>query len=175
MVYILLFVLVLVLISFIFWLANATVLSPDAPLVAVSKEILPRICDTLELQPGLTVYDLGCGDGRFLTYAAKAYPQTKFIGIDSNFMAFFLAKLNTRKLNNVEVIRGNFFDRNFSSADRIYAYLFPKVMPKLIAKLEQELKPGSKLVSCNFYDLNKQPESILDLGRKHQKLYIYRF
>lgn len=161
--------------SLVFWLANATVLSPDAPLVTVSKKILPEICNALELQPGMTVYDLGCGEGSLLAYAASAYPQTKFIGIDSNFVAFFLAKFNTRKLSNVQIIRGNFFDRNLSSADRVYTYLFPKVMPKLISKLDQELKPGSKLVSCSFYAQSRPPGSILELSHKRGKLYIYRF
>lgn len=175
MIYILFVILISVVTFFIFWLINVIFLSPDAPFVEISKRFLPDICDALELHPGMMVYELGCGDGRLLAYAASQHPKTKFIGIDSNFVAFFLAKYNTRKLNNVEILRGNFFNRNFSTADRIYTYLFPKVMPKLISKLEQELKPGSKLVSCSFYAINRRPESILSLAGKHEKLYIYRF
>ena len=75
----------------------------------------------------------------------------------------------------MKIIRQNFFDRDLGDADRMYAYLFPKVIADLLPKFEKELKKDSKLVSCGFYFIRKNPEAILDLGRKYEKLYVYRF
>jgi tRNA G46 methylase TrmB len=152
----------------LFYLANILLLSPNAPFIPITQKILPRICELLELKSGNTVYDLGCGDGRFLIFAAQKYPETGFVGIESNFIAFWLASFNSRNLTNV-----NFFKCDLSPADAIYAYLFPKVMNPLLDKLQKELRPGSKMVSCDFYFENKKPESILNLDT--HKLYTYKF
>ena len=163
MIYFLILILVLVLAFLLFWVVNAAMFSPNAPVVTTPKGMLPPIYEALEIRDGQTVYDLGCGDGRLLAFCAARYPNAKFIGIDSNFLVCWLARFNSRNLNNVTIIRQNFFDSDLRDGDRIYAYLFPKVMANLLSKFEKELKPNSKLVSCGFYFTHKEAESILDV------------
>lgn len=41
-----------------------------------------RLIDSLDVPPGGTVLELGCGTGRNLVQAAKAYPRAAFSGLD---------------------------------------------------------------------------------------------
>ncbi len=41
-----------------------------------------RMIDRLDLQPGATVLEVGCGTGRNLIRAARAWPDARFYGLD---------------------------------------------------------------------------------------------
>lgn len=67
-----------------------------------------------------------------------------------------------------------FFKVDLKSADRIYTYLFPKATNLfLLPKLRKELKPDSKVVSCDFVFSEKEAVSIL--STQGHKLYSYKF
>lgn len=164
----------------IFWLAAvySFVSVNQAPFISVPKKILSRITATLDLNAGDVVYDLGCGDARVLIAAAREQPRAKFFGLEKNFYPYILAWFNSRTSNNIKIIKKNFFSHNFSDADKIFVYLLPEVMDKLLLKLEQELKAGSQVISCDFEFKSKKPLTVVDLnrgGKRGQKLFVYGF
>ena len=53
---------------------------------------IEAILDSVPMEPGLVVYDIGCGDGRFLTSAEKRY-GVKAKGFEINPWAFLLSRL----------------------------------------------------------------------------------
>jgi len=133
-----------------------------------------RAVDALRLVPGETLFDLGCGDGRFLVAACRR--GARAIGYDVNAWAWFLARLKTARLKGAEVRFGSFWEADLSQADAVVLYLFPDVMAKLAEKLERELKPGARVASCNFVLPGWRPEEIirLDHHRETDPIYLYR-
>ena len=128
---------------------NGLVLLRGAPYLPSLKLHVKAALDLLDLKPGQTVYDLGCGDGRFLKAAAKQ--GIKVVGYELNPFIFAYAWLSTRRYKKlVEVRFGDFWRVDISQADAIYVFLFDRYMAKLDAKLKTEAKAGLKLASHTF-------------------------
>ena len=165
-------------IGFVFFSLDALLSHP--PFVPVPKTAVPAIIEALDLKPGQRLYDLGCGDARVLIAAAAA-PGIQAVGIEKNLYPHWLAKRAIRKASakNIRIIRENFFKTDLRSADRLFLYLFPDVMKKILPKLSAELRPGVRVVSCDFIFKEKVPAEVIDLGRTGpviaKKLYVYDF
>ena len=150
-----------------------------APFIGIAYGALPSIVDALELAPGSVVYDLGCGDGRVLCAAQIRQTAAKYIGIDKAVFPLLCARWKTRRLTKPPLfLRKNFFKTDFSDATIIFTYLFPQVMDDLLPILEKKLKPGTRLVSCDFPFTKKEAKEIIlipphkGLGKK---LFVYIF
>jgi len=173
-------VLFLIIIIGLFW--EKSLLMNKAPFVPIPKDVLPAIAKELNLKPGLTIYDLGCGDGRVLEACLALEPQAHYIGIEKELVPYCLAWWRLRKFiksGQVQLIKKNFFAVNLTSAQRVFTYLFPKLMDELLPKLNKELIPDTILISCDFLFSNKQSEQVTDLKRPHnalgKRLYRYQF
>lgn len=93
--------------------------------------------------------DVGCGDGRVLLAAHRRY-GVRAMGYEVNFLAYILSKIRTAGVRGVEVRFKDFWKEDLSCADVVFCYLFPDVMERLGQKLSSELRPGARVVSCNF-------------------------
>jgi len=105
--------------------------------------------DATPMHANELLIDIGCGDGRVLREAWKRY-GVRALGYEVNPMAYFLARLRNFFAAGVKISYKNFWKEDISAADVIFCYLFPDVMEKLAQKLKQELRPGTRVVSCNF-------------------------
>ncbi len=149
-----------------------------APWVPTFKKNLLNSLTLAQIKPGETVYDLGCGDGRWLTAAAKLTPAKKIIGVEISLLPYFLAKVRrllSPERQRLEVFYQNFYQFDLNPADVIYIFSLPKVMAKLEPKLARELKPGARLVSLAFKLPHKEAEKVLQAEPKAMPLYLYRF
>jgi 16S rRNA A1518/A1519 N6-dimethyltransferase RsmA/KsgA/DIM1 with predicted DNA glycosylase/AP lyase activity len=154
----------------------------EAPFIPTPQKAIEKIANYVEINDNDVVFDLGCGDGRFLEICYKKNSRASYIGIEKKLVPFLLAKLRVWRMKspfNIKIVKGNIFKQDFSKATFIYTYLFPEVMEKLEPKLEKELKPGAVVISCDFKFKNKQPEKIINLGRNKKQLannlVFYRF
>jgi len=166
-----------------FWLIIATAyviyminsLFTDAPYVPVKKRFVKKIIETLKLNECSVLYDLGCGDGRILLEAVKNN-NIEAIGIEKNFIVYLWTKFLTRKTN-VKIVCDDFENISLKDATHIYLYLFPKIMDKLIIKINNECKPGTRIVSCVFKFTSLVSDEIIDLpttkDKLCQKLFVY--
>ena len=152
------------------------------PFVSVPEEVLPEILKALKIQKKSIVYDLGCGDGRVLLKAWETEPEATFVGLEKNLIPFALArvrKIFLKKKNSIRIVCADFFKQNLSEATHIFTYLYPEVMNDLLPKLEKELAPGTRLVSCDYQFSYKKPVEIIDLNRPVKSLgrtlFIYEF
>ena len=76
--------------------------------------------DLLDLEPGQTMLDLGCGDGKVLLAAAERGWQA--VGIEISPVLVMVARLRTWKYRKlVRVLWGNYFQRTWPQADGILA------------------------------------------------------
>ncbi len=60
----------------------------------------------LDIQQGQTIIDFGCGDGAVTQILAKAYPDSKFIGVDYSEELIEYAKKNNQR-ENIKYISAN--------------------------------------------------------------------
>ena len=118
--------------------------------------------------------DLGCGDGRVLRAACRRY-GVRAVGYEVNPMAFLVARFLSYREKRIEVKLKNFWREDLGDARIVFCYLFPDVMKKLARKLEKELRPGARVVSCNFPVPGWQPTQILhpDAERHSDPIYVY--
>lgn len=106
--------------------------------------------DLLDLKPGQTFIDLGCGDGTMLKEAAKR--GLVVVGYEINPLLAFISWLRTRRYHkSVSIICGNFWKKPLKNADGIFVFLSDSYMVKLDKFLsEQKIKKSFKLASYAF-------------------------
>jgi len=171
----------LILAIFLFWTAlsfrNAS--KSFAPFVPCGKKELPRIFEVIALKDNEVFYDLGCGDGRVVFYAAQNFP-VKAIGIELSLFFFLYCWIKSIFLSDkgdTNFKLRDLFYEDLSEADAIYVYGMPKVLEeKLRYKLEKELKKGARVIAYGFPIKGLEPESIRQPDENHKKsIYLYRF
>jgi SAM-dependent methyltransferase len=146
-------------------LANA------APWLPTHRKDMERILALAKIKPGEVFYDLGCGDGRLITEAARVGANA--VGLDISLMSYLMTLIRIMLEHSSAKVRfKNFFRQNLSGADIVYLFLTPSAMPKITAKLKAELKKGSRVISYAFsipelelITADKQPE--------RQTIYLY--
>lgn len=145
----------------------------DVQFIPTPQQVVDKMLELAEIQPGDIVYDLGCGDGRILITAAKKY-GVKGIGIEIDPKVVELAKENVKQ-NQVEALvtikQADIFETDFSDASVVTMYLLPHLNVQLMPKLKQ-LKPGSRIVSHSFDMKGARPEQVVTV--LHKKVYLWR-
>lgn len=126
-----------------------------APWVPARQKDLEQMLDDAGLKSGQLLIELGCGDGRFLSQAAKR--GARAIGYEINPLMWLIAWLRNLKNKNVQVHLGSFWKKNLADADAVMTFLMPKFMSRLEKKLDNELKPGAVFISYIFKLPNRKP------------------
>ena len=146
-----------------------------APWVPTRNRDLKRIFKLADLKPGQIFYELGAGDGRLAVYAAKIY-NVRAIGLEISLPFYLICKLR-QLLNfnsNLKFKFKNLFKENLASADVVYFFGMPESINKrLVEKLKQELRPGTKIISYCFSLSGWTPRIIDKPGEKDLQIYLY--
>jgi len=153
-----------------------------APFVPSPPYVVEKMLWLADLKPGETLFDLGCGDGRVIIYAAQKY-GARAVGIE---MSDRLVKEAFQKVHeaglekSVEVIQGDLMGIDLGEADVVTLYLTSSGNEKLKPKLERELKPGTRVISHDFEVYGWKPlrvEKITDEDRPwptRHTVYCYK-
>jgi SAM-dependent methyltransferase len=116
--------------------------------------------ELLDLKPGQTLYDLGCGDGRMLKAAARS--GLNAVGYELSPALVIIARaINWRYRKQVKVLMGNYWPADISQADGIFVFLLDKYMPRLDKKLNALGKPV-RLASYTFQIPGRKPTAKKD-------------
>lgn len=146
--------------------------STGGPWLPTSRKNIRRMLTMADVQPGETVYDLGCGDGRALVIAAKEF-GAKAVGIEIDRMRYVWARVVV-KLSGAEdqivIKQANIFQEDLSEADVVMAFLLQKTQNKLVHKLSKELRPGTRVVANAFIF----PGWVAAEKDEENQLYLYR-
>src|SRR5437870_1372345 len=106
------------------------VLFLGAPYVPTLHKQRETALDLLNLKPGQTLIDLGCGDGAMLITAAKRGINT--VGYEINPLLVLIAWLRTRRYGNkVKIVQGNFWQKDWPQADAVFVFLTNRYMDRL--------------------------------------------
>lgn len=134
--------------------------TPDVIFVPTDFQIVTQMLKLAEVTSKDVVYDLGCGDGRFVVTAAQQF-GARGVGIDIDPQrikeARELAK-RTGSEQRVRFIEGDLFEADISEATVVTLFLLTRLNLKLRPKLMKELKPGTSIVSHAFDMGDWKPE-----------------
>jgi ribosomal protein L11 methylase PrmA len=143
--------------------------TPDVIYVPTPEAVVDAMLKVAKVTSKDVVYDLGCGDGRIVVTAAKAY-GARGVGIDIDPQRITEARANVTSAgvaNRVTIMQADLFETDISAASVVTLYLLPSLNLKLMPKLMKELKPGTRIVSHAFDMGDWAPEQELDVeGRK---------
>ncbi len=136
-----------------------------------SRRVVKKMLDLAELEPGDILYDLGSGDGRILKEACKSYGAYS-VGLEADPLRVLWSRLNLRfsGLSDMShVTWGNFFNYHIGDASVVTIFLWRETNERLKAKFQEELKPGTRIVSYYWKIEGWKPKNI----DKEEKIYIY--
>ena len=137
--------LILILI-FIFLLTFAYAFIRAIGWVPMWHKDIESVMKLADIKPGEKFCDLGCGDGKVVLAAAKK--QAKAVGYEISLLLYFIAKVRSWfSKGQVEIKFRDFWLVNLRDMDIVFFFLIPRIFPKMKAKLEKELKPGSRVIT----------------------------
>ncbi|PIT93812.1 SAM-dependent methyltransferase [Candidatus Falkowbacteria bacterium CG10_big_fil_rev_8_21_14_0_10_43_11] len=147
-----------------------------APWVPCWSKDLARIFKAADLKNGEIFYDLGCGNGKTVLYAAKNF-KIKAVGLELALPLYFICQCRRffNGTKNAEFKWKNLFKEDLASADAVYFFGMPQPIHKrLKEKLERELKPGARVISYVFPVPGWTPDAIDKPTNSDAAVYLYR-
>ena len=148
--------------------------SPDVIFVPTAFDVVIQMLKLAQVTSKDMVYDLGCGDGRFVVTAARQF-GARGVGIDIDPERIKEARqlaARTGADDRVRFIESDLFDADISEATVVTLYLLTSLNLKLRPKLMNELKPGTRIVSHAFDMGDWKPERTEFVGSS--SIYLWR-
>ncbi len=139
----------------------------------VRKHLLTLLPDVFEG----TIYELGAGWGALALPLAKRYPKHTVVAYEISPLPYLVlsARSKCAALPNMRVYRKNFYKAPLADAGLVVCYLYPGAMERLKTKFEQELKPGTWVLTHTFGVPGWEPlaQAVAD-DIYHTPVYLYR-
>lgn len=150
-----------------------------APYVPTPQSLVNTMLEMAEAGPGDIVYDLGCGDGRFLITAVNEFNVESAVGFEISEHLVSVARDNIEKnelSDRIRIENIDFMDADFSEATLITIYLTTSGNAKLRPKFKKELKDGARIISHDFpiTDWNTVNEDNEPVKVGTHKVYYYK-
>jgi SAM-dependent methyltransferase len=140
--------------------------TPDVPYVPSTEEAVNGMLKLADVASNDVVYDLGCGDGRIVIAAAKAY-GAHGVGIDIDPVRIAEAKANAKNAGVEKLVRfeeNDLFQADVHEASVVTLFLLSSVNRRLEPKLRRELNPGTRIVSNTFRMADWQADKEFTVG-----------
>lgn len=139
-----------------------------APFLPTLRPQIEVALDLLDLKPGQTMLELGCGDGRVLIAAARR--GLKAVGYELNPILAVIAWVRTRRYHDqVRVVWGDYWRAPWPPAEGIFGFILPRYMSKLHKKVMQYLYRPLRISSFAFIIPQKEP------SKTEQGVYLYEY
>lgn len=139
---------------------------PDVQFVVTPHYLVDEMLELAGTNNKDVVYDLGCGDGRFLISAAKRF-GARGVGIDIDPDRIRESLENAKKAgvaDRVKFYEQDLFTTDIRPATLVALYLLPELNLQLRPKFFKELKPGTRIVSHAFDMEDWKPDATGRLG-----------
>lgn len=139
---------------------------PDVHFEPTPMEVVDAMLNKAGVNQDDVIYDLGCGDGRFVISAAKRF-GARGVGVDINPVRIKESKENAQKANvadRTKFIEGDLFKVDIREATVVTLFLLNELNFQLQPKLFHELRPGTRIVSYTFDMADWEPDEIVQIG-----------
>ena len=123
-----------------------------APFVATPQDVVERMLKLAGTTSNDVVYDLGCGDGRIIITAARAF-GARGVGVDIDASLIAKARAAAREAGVERLVTFTVQDAmavDVSDATIVTLYLLAASNAKLRPALTRMLRPGARIVAHNF-------------------------
>ena len=140
---------------------------PDVIFVPTRELVIDAMLKVAKVGPNDIVYDLGCGDGRIVVAAAKL--GARAVGIDIDPQRIKEANENAARngvTGKVDFRQGDLFEADIREATVVTLYLLPSLNVKLLPRLKEQLRPGTRIVSHDFDMGDWAPEETIAVDGK---------
>jgi SAM-dependent methyltransferase len=142
-----------------------------APWAPTSLATIDQMLCLASVRSGETVVDLGAGDGRIVIRAARRF-GAQAIGVEIDPLRCLAANaiiwaLGLRK--RARVAHGNIFGFDLRQADVVTLYLLQGTNQRIKVRLEEQLRPGARVVS-HVFTLSGWTPVVIDEARR---LFVY--
>ncbi|HEX6123844.1 MAG TPA: class I SAM-dependent methyltransferase [Pyrinomonadaceae bacterium] len=141
----------------------------------------------MNVRPGETVLEVGCGTGRNLVILAGRHPGSFFFGLDASaeMLEMAEAKIDSARLRNItlaNVLAEDFYYVNtFEMTDRFDKIFFSYSISMIPAWADaidnalSNLKPGGELWIVDFYDQKDLPRTFRKMLQNWLKAFHVQF
>lgn len=151
-------------------------LTGQVPLYLSNRTTAAALARLMSARPGARFLDLGAGIGSVLAPLSHACPEGHYSGVENAPLTWLIGRLRlglTRRP--VAWLWGSLWRMPLGDYDVVYAFLSPAPMPRLWAKVEAEMRPGSLFVSNSFEVPGVVPSEVIELNDgRNTRLYCYR-
>jgi len=144
------------------------------PFLVTPPKVVRRMLELARVGPSDVVMDLGSGDGRVLLSAVKDFGARMAIGYELREDLIKSAHERLESLNlqdRVMLVKGDLMDADLSEATVIFIYLTGTANDRLRFKFEEEVRPGTRIVSHDFGMEGWNPAKVESF--EGHKIYLY--
>lgn len=140
---------------------------PKIPYFQTSRYRVQTMVELASAKQGDIGADLGSGDGRISIAFAKVGVTMTAYEIDEKLRKLSQENITKENLNNITVLNKDFWQEDLSKFSIICCYPMPDIMGRLEKKLQDELKPGSRVL-LNYFPFKHWKEKITK-----DNIYLY--
>jgi len=131
--------------------AATTAELPEVPFVATPMVVVARMLDMAKVGPKDFLIDLGCGDGRIVTEAAKRGARAHGIDYDVTMVELGRRRARENGLDKLATFeQKDIYEVDLRRATVVTMYLLPEHNLKLRDKLKRELRKGARVLSHDW-------------------------
>jgi len=138
------------------------------------RDVVDQMIAMAKVRTSDIVYDLGCGDGRYVITAARQ-TGAHAVGIDLDPRRIKECGENALREQVdglVRFLNADLFDANISEATVLFLFLFPHVNLRLRPKVLTELRPGARIVSY-CHDMERwAPDRRIEVRTNYLYLWV---
>jgi len=146
------------------------------PFVPTRTKDLARIFSYVKLSTSDIFYDLGCGNGSVVFFAAEHF-QAQCIGIELNKILYALClfrKKHFEKTHTTQFFHEDLYATHLKQATVVYFFLYPEIVAQLTNKLLAECKKNTLIISHGFKIKGWSKKRVHTITKGYFKTYFYR-
>ncbi len=168
---------------FMFWIGFyfitslvAEFLASGVPFVPTYNSDIKTMKEKLELIPGKTMIDLGCGNGKALKVFTDHFHISEAHGYDFNVWAILWWKFMNRitKSKTIKLFVWDFLKVDISRFDYVYIYLLTKYLAKIEDHVFEHIWDHTIIISNSFQFKKHTPFQIIKNDEWKERFFLYR-
>lgn len=146
------------------------------PFVPTPRAVAAEMIRFAGLQGNERVFDLGAGSASILLEAKRTHPGIHATGVELSPTVWLLGKLKILfARTQIAFLRQDARLVSVRDANVIFLYLFPGMMAALEKKFNEELRPGTVVISHAFKFAEHEPteKRTIPWGKRQKTVYKY--